>query len=354
MPKISVIIPVYNTAPYLLRCLDSVCGQTLRDLEIVCVNDGSTDGSADILKSYMIADQRIKVIDHQQNRGPAAARNTGMRDACGEYLSFLDSDDWIDPDYLQALLEAAEQEHVYIVMNTNIAEELADGSSKQFLPENFIEHIGKNTTGHISFLQNAGNFTYSSCCNIYKRSFIRSINAYFPEGLHYDDNFFHMTVFVHLDTLFLINNPSYHYCRRPDSVCNKACAGINTYDIIYIYNMIFEYFKQNAFIDCCKLNFFELSYYMPLFADKDWGFTRIKELFIRMSDDIVQRKYLYYENDLAFFEAVITSDTFEDYRKKIIKKDYKAKDMLKDPKITKNCILEILRNNIKKKVYVTA
>jgi glycosyltransferase involved in cell wall biosynthesis len=345
---------VYNTAPYLRRCLDSVCGQTLRDLEIICVNDGSTDDSTDILRWYENADQRVKSIEHQHNRGPAAARNTGMRAACGEYLSFLDSDDWIDPGYLQALTDAAERENVSVVMNTNIVEEFTNGNSKHFLPENFAEHIGANTIGYVSFLQNAGNFTYSSCCNIYKRSFIYSINAHFPEGLHYDDNFFHMTVLVHLDMLYLINNPSYHYYRRVDSVCGKARTGLNSYDVIQIYDMIFEYFKDNAFLDRCKLNFFELSYYIDLFADKNYGFLKIKKLFLKMSDDIMLRRHLYYENDLAFFDRIVTSDSYDDFQKKLIKKDDKAKKVSNKDTAPKNSVLTKLRNNIKKNTYVTA
>jgi glycosyltransferase involved in cell wall biosynthesis len=354
MSQVSVIIPVYNTAPYLRRCLDSVCGQTLRDMEIICVNDGSTDDSADILRRYENADRRVKSVEHQHNRGPAAARNTGMRAARGEYLSFLDSDDWIDQGYLQALADAAERENVSVVMNTNIVEELANGNSKQFLPENFVEHIGANTTGHVSFLRNAGNFTYSSCCNIYNHQFLYSVNARFPEGLHYDDNFFHMTVFVHLDTLYLINSPSYHYCRRVDSVCGQARTGLNSYDIIQIYDMIFEYFKDNNFLDRCKLNFFELSYYINLFTDKNYGFNKVKKLFLKISNDIILRSFLYYEKDLAFFDRVVTSDSYDDFQEKISKKDDKAKNVSNENNVSKNSILTTLRNNIKKKAHVAA
>jgi glycosyltransferase involved in cell wall biosynthesis len=77
-PKVSVIIPIYNTAPYLRRCLDSVCGQTLRDIEIICVNDGSTDNSLDILNEYAAKDKRIRVLSFSKNRGAGAARNAGI------------------------------------------------------------------------------------------------------------------------------------------------------------------------------------------------------------------------------------------------------------------------------------
>lgn len=92
--KVSVIIPVYNVEPYLSSCLDSVCHQTLRDIEIICINDGSTDRSLDILQSYAERDSRIQVYS-QENRGPGKARNAGIYRAHGEYIQFVDSDDML-------------------------------------------------------------------------------------------------------------------------------------------------------------------------------------------------------------------------------------------------------------------
>ena len=92
---ISIIVPVYNAAPYLPQCLDSLVNQTYRDIEIICVNDGSTDNSLDILKAYAERDSRILVI-HQENQGLSDARNKGLKNARGEWVMFVDSDDWID------------------------------------------------------------------------------------------------------------------------------------------------------------------------------------------------------------------------------------------------------------------
>ena len=108
MIKISVIIPVYNVEKYLRRCLDSVINQTFRDLEIICVNDGSTDGSAEVLEEYKNKDKRI-VLLNRENAGPGAARNAGLKIAKGKYISFIDSDDWIDLDFFEKLYTAAEK-----------------------------------------------------------------------------------------------------------------------------------------------------------------------------------------------------------------------------------------------------
>lgn len=100
---ISVIIPVYNTAEYLPRCLDSILNNTYRNLEIICVNDGSPDNSLEILNDYAARDSRIKVID-QKNAGVSAARNRGLDEATGEYIAFVDSDDWVHRQYFEVLL----------------------------------------------------------------------------------------------------------------------------------------------------------------------------------------------------------------------------------------------------------
>ncbi|MDR0726563.1 MAG: glycosyltransferase, partial [Rickettsiales bacterium] len=91
-PKISVIVPIYNVEKYLAKCLDSIIGQTLKEIEIICVNDGSTDNSTQILKEYATRDNRIKVIQ-QKNGGLSAARNTGLKHASTELIAFMDSDD---------------------------------------------------------------------------------------------------------------------------------------------------------------------------------------------------------------------------------------------------------------------
>ena len=99
---ISVIIPVYNTAEYLPRCLESVLNNTYRNLEVICINDGSKDNSIEVLNAYAQKDPRIRVID-QENAGVSAARNRGLDDATGEYIAFVDSDDWIHRQYFETL-----------------------------------------------------------------------------------------------------------------------------------------------------------------------------------------------------------------------------------------------------------
>ena len=115
MPVVSVIIPVYNVEKYLNQCLDSVLNQTLQDIEVICVNDSSTDGSLAILEEYAKKDERVAVVT-QPNSGAGAARNKGLSLAAGKYLSFLDSDDFFEPDMLELAYNKAEEDKADFVV----------------------------------------------------------------------------------------------------------------------------------------------------------------------------------------------------------------------------------------------
>ncbi len=108
MAKVSVIVPVYNVEKYLEECIESLINQTLTDIEIICINDGSTDNSLKILEELQKKDNRIKIIN-QKNSGVSSARNNGIENATGEYIGFVDSDDWIDSDYYEKLYNTAKK-----------------------------------------------------------------------------------------------------------------------------------------------------------------------------------------------------------------------------------------------------
>ena len=162
MIKVSVIIPVYNAEKYLRQCLDSVLSQSLKEIEIICVDDGSADKSRDILREYATADERLKIMT-QENRGPGAARNSGMEAAAGRYIMFLDADDWFEPDMLSDLYETAERNSADITVckaerfdnRTGktldsawmLKEEYLPGEA--FSPEEIAEHLFQFTYGQV-------------------------------------------------------------------------------------------------------------------------------------------------------------------------------------------------------------
>ena len=117
MVKVSVIIPVYNVEDYLKECLDSVLSQTLKDIEVICVDDCSTDDSLKILQEYANKDDRIKIIKNEKNSGQGFSRNEGIKKATGEYIGFVDSDDWVDKKGLELLVDYLSKNDIDLVMN---------------------------------------------------------------------------------------------------------------------------------------------------------------------------------------------------------------------------------------------
>ena len=131
MPSISVVVPVYNTDKWLDRCLDSVRSQSFQDLEIICVDDGSVDDTPAILRKHASQDSRIRVVTLTENHGVPYARNLAIDQATGKYLYFMDSDDWIDPDYLEEMFVRAERTGQDVVINGNWYLEYDDPSKRR-------------------------------------------------------------------------------------------------------------------------------------------------------------------------------------------------------------------------------
>lgn len=195
-PTVSVVIPVYNVEPYLRDCLDSVLSQTFHNLEIICVDDGSTDGSPAILDEFARRDTRIRII-RQTNGGLSAARNAGMDAATGTYLYFLDSDDLVVPDAVSRLFSLAEEAYLdQIIFSATPAAEPGT------IPQEFVDRLtryytvpddcsGKTEEGPVLFerLLVQGHFFVSVPLRFFRRSAIPRYLR-FPEGILHEDNYF--------------------------------------------------------------------------------------------------------------------------------------------------------------------
>ncbi len=227
MLKISIIIPVYNVEPYLVRALDSVCNQTLKEIEIICINDCSTDNSLSILEEYAKNDDRIKVINFTKNKGAAVARNTGLKEATGEYLGFIDPDDYIDLNYYEELYNKAIEDNADIVK----------------CPRKNIDLNGVCTIGplHQRLLneKNKFKFTYEWTTAIYKTKIIFENDIIFPEEcLKGQDDVFLNRFILKIDKLSLIDNVFYYYVRRENSLnanklsINKLKSALKAFQLI--------------------------------------------------------------------------------------------------------------------------
>lgn len=197
MIKVSVILPVYNEEKYLEQCLDSICSQTLREIEIICIDDGSVDRSLQILQSYEKQDKRIKVIT-QQNRYAGTARNHGMKYAVGKYLSFLDSDDYFEPDMLEKMYNKAEDLHSDIVI-CRYAEH-CEKSGKTTLKDCSFEDLffnervfGEKECFQGALLNCAGIFQVTkgwAWDKLFRTEFVKNCGYKFPDFRSSEDGFF--------------------------------------------------------------------------------------------------------------------------------------------------------------------
>jgi glycosyltransferase involved in cell wall biosynthesis len=201
-PKVSVIIPVYNTAPYLRRCLNSVAGQKLRDIEIICVNDGSTDDSPKILQEYAAGDMRIRRIDFAENKGVSFARNAGIDAACGEYVGFVDSDDYPEYDFYEQLYVAAK------TANADVAKgnyRKNDGSVDHYMNDQIKVH--------------KTNFIYEFCSCVINLQLIKQNKIYFPIDLiNFEDPVFIFQISLFANKVIIIDNAYINIVSRKNSL----------------------------------------------------------------------------------------------------------------------------------------
>ena len=209
MPKVSVIIPVYNTENFLRKCLDSVCNQTLQDIEIICINDCSTDGSLEILREYAGKDNRIKLIELLENCGAAKARNIRIDIAEGEYLGFVDSDDFIDLDFYDKLYQKA-------------VETSSDVIKSNLSFENFEEQFWNKEYHNLSEVRkNKLNLNHIPT-TIIKKSFLKDNDILFPENLtNAEDTVFEVMVGTNANRIEIVDSIFYHYNFNNQSLNNS-------------------------------------------------------------------------------------------------------------------------------------
>ena len=197
---LSIIIPVYNAAKYLRPCLDSVLGQTLKDIEIICIDDGSTDESATILEEYACADSRVRVI-RQDNAGQGAARNMGLELACGEYVYFLDADDeLVDTNalgFLVAEMLANRLDLLFFDAETryDIGCETSMINSSSYARRREYHDV-TDGPGLFVAMSRHGEFSVSPCLFIASREFLLKRGCRFPVGVRYEDNPFTLSAIL--------------------------------------------------------------------------------------------------------------------------------------------------------------
>lgn len=231
-PRLSVIIPVYNTERYLYRCLNSVCGQAEEEIEILCINDGSTDNSRKVLEAFAEKDKRIRIID-QNNQGLGAARNRGIEEAKGKWLAFVDSDDWVDKVIWHRTIAKAERLKLDMCLIEPMEVEEETGRRKQRLWSRL--RLPNKCYKTFFTWRDLGRSPFDTCCyaptRIIRKDFLG--NRRFPEGVLYEDAALHFDLLFSAQRIGALACPYYFYRRHQDSLMGiKDCRVLDHLKII--------------------------------------------------------------------------------------------------------------------------
>lgn len=248
MYKVSIIIPVYNVEDYIEECLDSICNQTLEDIEIICVDDGSTDNSSSILNNYAKTDSRIKIFT-KENGGQASARNLGIEKASGEYIAFVDSDDFIEPEMFEKLYIKAEEDNLDLVMCKIATYDNQTGIIKDnvwYYMLGVFRDFEKDIFTHNDTKDFTCNIAVTPYNKIYKSNLLKNNNILFPEGLIFEDEKFFFDVYLRAKRVSVVDEFLYYYrVNRKGSTVNME-KNKDYSDIISISKQIRETFKKTG------------------------------------------------------------------------------------------------------------
>lgn len=265
---VSVVIPVYNVKLYLERCVQSVLCQTYRDLEIILVDDGSTDGSGELCDTIAQRHKNIMVV-HQENQGLSGARNSGIRKATGDYIIFIDSDDtWLLDDGIEQILQSMDNRtdmvafkvvHIY-------------GNHQSLTADYDLENIKKLSTAEDLFahLVSTQQFNMSACPLIIRRQILIDNDVFFPIGIISEDVFWSMKLWQHLQKVKIINLNFYGYQHHEASM--TTTVSIRVYKS---YDKIFSYWKTQCDAGCKNANAIRI-YMANMWVNRGYGYFNIK------------------------------------------------------------------------------
>lgn len=299
IPKLSIIVPVYNVKDYIDKCISSILSQTFMDFELIIVDDGSTDGSENICDSYAKSDQRIQVY-HQENQGQAVARNFAIRIAKGEYLGFVDSDDWVEQEMFDHLMSSARKNNADVVVcRLQTISEKGD-ITKIFGYEESLMMDKIQATTEILRDDKMQSFPVNK---IYKKTLFDGVE--FPANRYFEDTATIYKVIYNADVIVTIPYIGYNYRFNPNSTCNNKSLDYERmvkreYDNALAFGERYVFCKadtmlSSALVDCANKAYMRIRAFIHLQAHK--GF----ELANEQKDEISKIMYSFSLRDLKEF-----------------------------------------------------
>lgn len=277
--KVSVIVPVYNTENYLRKCLDSLVNQTLKDIEIIVVNDGSTDNSQEIIDEYSKLNKNVKSYK-KENGGLSDARNFGMKYAKGEYIGFVDSDDYIELDMYEKMYKLAKQND----------SDLITCDFKWIYPDKeVIDHQDESIDKEGLMLS----IRVVACNKLIKREILTKNKIEFKKGLRYEDVLFTYMILPNIDKISYLAEPLYNYIQRKDSISNNQTEKVR--DIFVIFDEIEKYYKKHdiyeqnkEIIEYLHIRYFLGSSFLRIIKVED---KKLRKSILNENWDILNKEY---------------------------------------------------------------
>jgi len=316
MVKISVLIPVYNASEYLNESISSILNQSFRDIELICVNDGSKDNSLSMLNDFAAKDSRVKVID-KENGGCGSARNRALEEAKGEYVYFFDPDDIVEENTLELAYDSAiKNDSDLVIFKANIFD--SNGISNKEIFFYYDQSINENQFGSLSFedikpyVLKGG---YAPWSKLYKKELLDSYDDFkFDLGIAFDDVPFHVKSMIRAKKISFVNEYLYHY--RVDNVNSVNSTASNGFDIFKIIDIVENILRKENCFEVLKKEFYFFNVvhillyiintnsakYYELAREK---FLKIDKKYVENNPDITRRYDLviYYENYDDFKKA---------------------------------------------------
>ncbi len=333
-PLVSVIMPVYNAEEFLDRSISSVINQTYDNLEILLIDDCSTDNSYNILKEYAKKDKRIKIFHNQENQHVSETRNVGIRNSTGKYLYFIDSDDFIDNDYIEHLVNTAEKENADVVVNPNIYQYKNGRKKLNILTETFNKEKDNKNYNIIAIK------VFPSVYNrLYKKDIQEKYDIFFPKGVKFiEDTYFNVLFFASSNNIIFIQPKSYYYRNiTANSITRTLNRTSSLNDLFYVANKQYKFLKNNNLLNnnyFMNLKVFEdVLFNTKIYIENEENikeikreyYTKIRQFLLSIKGDLLNNNLLYYndeKNILLNFEKYKTYDEYEKY--------YNARELKKD------------------------
>lgn len=254
--KVSIIIPAFNTEKYLPKCLDSVVNQTLNDIEVICIDNNSTDNTLKIFNEYAEKDHRIKVISNNENKGAASSRNLGLDNASGEYVGFVDSDDFIELEMFEKLYDAAKAKDLDMCMcKISIFEDGTDNFDDDmwYFALNSFNQLEKDVFDHHDTKEFMGEISVTPYNKVYRKSVIDENNIRFPLGVLFEDEAFFYNTYLHSKRVSVLPETLYYYRTKREGSLVEQTEDRDFSSIVEVFKIIRNIFIETNNFDEYKI-----------------------------------------------------------------------------------------------------